>query len=514
MKKIIPILVLLFMSVLRAHAGDLADVRDAGVLRFGVAAGSYPFAFYDPNDDLTGIDVKLMESIAGCLKTDLEVYEMSYDSLVDSLKNGQSDVIGGAFSKPSAEKARIDFTKIYYSTGAVFVSRIDHELPEPLTSESFAGMKIGVREGTGFEAWLKGDFADKGTVSPKDIYTFGKVDDAMRSLNRKQIDLVFMDANVYLSRFEKDPDYRAWQFGSAEDNYAFGIRKGSDLKDELDRCLSDMLTDGTAQQIADRFFSENYMGEMPLIHWTAKTAVPEPTATPDPDAVPVAEVSVVEPKKCTYSMAYITDVSIPDGQQIFPGVPFTKTWRLRNDGTCIWTPDYILAFDSGTPMSAATMQYLGQTVNPGDTADISVNLVSPADPGNYQGNWQLKTPQGIDIGDPVWVRITVPNPQVSPNATPTVDYGPVQQTVKPVIDWFYPSFLTQPAGSCVILYWGISAFSTAELFVDDVSVYFGPEETYTKEVCNEVLDKGQHEIRLCVYGSGDRTCQTILYTTY
>ena len=513
MKKIIPVLVLVLLSVISAYAGDLADVQESGVLRFGVAAGSYPFAFYDRNNDLTGIDVKLMEKIAGCLNTGMEVYEMSYDSLAESLISGQSDVIGGAFSRFSAGKEKIDFSKIYYSTGAVFVSRTDFELAEPLKAESFTGLKIGVQKGTGFETWLKGEFIEKETVSKKDIYTFVKIDDAVRSLNKKMIDLVLMDANVYLSRFEKDPDYRAWQYGSAEDNYAFGIRRKSDLKDELDRCQTELLMDGTAQGIADRFFSDDYLGEMPLIHWAAKTAVPEPTPTPDPNEIPVAEVNVVEPANCSHSMAYITDISIPDGQQIPAGNAFTKTWRIQNDGTCVWTPDYIIVFDSGDPMGGET-RYLGSTVYPGETADISVSMVAPAGPGNYQGFWQLKTAQGYDIGDPVWVRITVPGAPGAPTPAPTADHGAVQQAVTPEIQWFYPSFLTQPAGSCVILYWGLSAFSTAELFVDGKSVYFGPDETFTKEVCNEVLARGQHDIQLCAYSSGGKTCQNILYTTY
>lgn len=506
-------IVLILLPVLSAYAGDLADVQEAGTLRFGTAGGSFPFAFYDRNDDLTGIDISLMEKIAECMDVSLDISEMSAESLVGSLTNGQSDVIGGAFSKEANGKKRIDFTDVYYSTGAVFVSRADLELAEPLTAESFTGLKIGVLQGTGFETWLKGDFADKGTGAEKDIYTFGEIDDAMRSLNRKKIDLVMMDTNVYLSRFEKDPDYRGRQYGSAEDNYAFGIRRNSDLKEELDRCLSEILADGTAQNIADRFFSAVYSGEAPLIHWTEKTAVPEPTPTPDAEVIPEADVDVVQPANCSNVMGYVADISVPDGQQIYPGFGFTKTWRLRNDGTCIWTPDYLFALESGSPMGGAT-QYLGRTVYPGETVDINVSLFAPLDPGSYQSNWQLKTPQGYNIGEPVWVRIIVPGPAASPTPAPTVDYGPVQQSVKPVIQWYYPSYLTQPQGSCVSLYWGITSFSMAELFVDGVSVYFGGEESNIVEVCDEVQSKGQHTIELCAYSTGEKTCQSILYTTY
>ncbi len=518
MKKIFPVILLLFLAVFTAYADqtdNTAEEKTAEPLRIGVYTGNFPFAFYDQDNDLTGIDIEMLTKITECMGVDADIFEMASESLIDSVRKGQSDVIGGAFSVLSSRRT-IDFTKTYYSTGGVFVSLSDLELAEPLAPESFAGNRIGVQKGTGFEAWLKDVFVEKDVVPAGDIYTFVRIDDAMRSLNRGKIDLVLMDANVYLSRFDSDPAYRIWPYGSSEDNYAFGIRKNSGLKDELDRCLSELLSDGTAQNIADRFFNAEYPGEMPLISRTA-TPTPTPTAlpTPTPPVIPTAEVSVVQPTACNYSMAYVADITIPDGQQISPAGYFTKIWRVRNDGTCIWTPDFLFSFVSGTQMGGQT-QFLGQTVNPGEAVDLSVNMIAPFEPGDYQSDWQLKTAQGYDLGDPVWVRITVPGLFATPTAgpEPTQDYGPVQPSVKPVISWFYPSFLMQPAGSCVTLYWGLSAFSTAELFVDGKSVYFGPEESNIIEVCDEVQAKGQHNIELCAYSAGANTCDTILYTAY
>ncbi len=549
MRKIILGLLLILLLTCSVNADDLADVRDAGVLRFGVSPDCFPFAFYNKNDDLTGIDIRLMEEIAALMGVDLDIYEMSADSLVDSLLIGQVDVIGGAFSKTSARKEKIDFSKIYYSTGAVFVSRAKTELAQPLQAESFAGYKIGVQKDTGFEEWLTTEFLEKETVTRKDIYSYASIEAAMKALDKGKIDLVLMDANVYLSSYEGNSDYQTWQYGSAEDSFAFGVRKNTatkaeqkarkttDLKTEIDRHLTALLTDGTAQEIANKFFNNEYEEEQTVIQWSGKnpsptpaaviipvsTAIPTATtvtlptiapiipATPLPTAVPVFPTAT--PAQCSYSYSYVADVTIPDGQQINPGNYFTKTWRIKNTGTCAWTTEFSLSFVSGNQMGGTNTK-MPKYVYPGETVDISINMIAPIYSGIYQGDWQLKTPLGYSIGTPIWVKITVPGSNY-PTATPEVYYysSEVQQPVKPEILWYYPNFYTQNSGECVNVYWGLAKFSTAEVTVDGTEVYFGGDESHFIQICDEVKNVGQHYIKLCAYAAGGTTCETLLYTT-
>lgn len=107
------------------------------------------------------------------------------------------------------------------------------------------------------------------------------------------------------------------------------------------------------------------------------------------------------------------DVTIPDDTQMTPGQVFTKTWRLQNAGTCIWTREYAVAYFSGEPMGAATSVKLNQDVQPGSVVDISVDMVAPEQNGSFQGNWKLRTGSGEWFGigpngdSPFWVRIQV-----------------------------------------------------------------------------------------------------------
>ena len=91
---------------------------------------------------------------------------------------------------------------------------------------------------------------------------------------------------------------------------------------------------------------------------------------------------------------FIADVTVPDGTIFAPGTAFTKTWRLKNIGTCTWTTAYSLVFVSGEQMSGPGSVALPTTVSPGQTVDVSVALVAPASAGTFRGYWQLKNASG------------------------------------------------------------------------------------------------------------------------
>ena len=40
---------------------------------------------------------------------------------------------------------------------------------------------------------------------------------------------------------------------------------------------------------------------------------------------------------CSDWAQFVADVTVPDGARYDPNAAFTKTWRLRNIGTCTWT---------------------------------------------------------------------------------------------------------------------------------------------------------------------------------
>lgn len=140
-------------------------------------------------------------------------------------------------------------------------------------------------------------------------------------------------------------------------------------------------------------FGRDYLDSLP----------PAPTATPEP--------------ACTDEAQFVRDVTVADGAIFEPGESFTKTWRLRNSGTCTWTEDYALVHSAGYSLLAADVTVLGSEVEPGELIDISVDMKAPSNEGTYEGYWKLRNDSGrfFGIGDnadlAIWVSIEVGEPE-------------------------------------------------------------------------------------------------------
>jgi hypothetical protein len=154
----------------------------------------------------------------------------------------------------------------------------------------------------------------------------------------------------------------------------------------------------------------------------------EPTNTPEPTQTLTPLVSSTPtPIPCNMA-SFVSDVTIPDGTSIMTGATFTKTWRLRNTGSCTWNTSYSLVFDRGEKMSGPDAQPLAGSVAPGQTADISVSLTAPNTPGDYRGHWRLRDGSGVLFGlstGSFWVDIKA----VAPTATTEVVLPPAVAAV-------------------------------------------------------------------------------------
>lgn len=114
---------------------------------------------------------------------------------------------------------------------------------------------------------------------------------------------------------------------------------------------------------------------------------------------------------------FVSDVTVPDGEDHAPDTTFVKTWRLRNAGTCSWSPSYSMVFVSGNSMGGPASQSLTSTIVPASTVDISLNLTAPHETGSYTGYWILKNAAGQTFGDSFYVQIDVTSGGTSGDGT-------------------------------------------------------------------------------------------------
>ncbi|MBK7317210.1 NBR1-Ig-like domain-containing protein [Candidatus Villigracilis affinis] len=154
---------------------------------------------------------------------------------------------------------------------------------------------------------------------------------------------------------------------------------------------------------------------------TGPTNTPSPTVTGTlPSPTPTKTVTP-GPASCDRAQ-FIKDVTVPDGTAFAPGIGFSKTWRIKNVGTCTWT-NYSLIFDSGEKMGGPDSAIIPTSVAPGQTVDITIQLTSPTTAGTYRGYWKLKNSTGAAFGigsagtKSFWVEIKVSGTGIVPSTT-------------------------------------------------------------------------------------------------
>lgn len=170
---------------------------------------------------------------------------------------------------------------------------------------------------------------------------------------------------------------------------------------------------------------------------------PPPTVTGTPPTVTPTVTGTIQPNACDRAQ-FIADVTVKDGTAFAPGIGFSKTWRLKNVGTCTWT-NYSIMFDTGEKMGGPDSALIPTTVAPGQTVDITLNLTSPTTAGTYRGYWKLKNNTGVPFGigsagtKSFWVEIKVTGTGINPNTvtpgTPTTPSTPATAIPGTVYDF-------------------------------------------------------------------------------
>ncbi len=102
--------------------------------------------------------------------------------------------------------------------------------------------------------------------------------------------------------------------------------------------------------------------------------------------------------------AFIKDVTVLDGSKVAPGETFTKTWQVRNIGTCTWTKDvYELVYSAGENFGITTSVKLKEDVPPHGIVDISIeNMVAPGTSGIHYSHWKLSNGNNETFGVGRW----------------------------------------------------------------------------------------------------------------
>ena len=176
------------------------------------------------------------------------------------------------------------------------------------------------------------------------------------------------------------------------------------------------------------------------------TNTPVPTMQPSPTVATLVSLPTTsssspgftQPSGSTSSCdigGFVKDVTIPDGTNMTPGQSFTKTWEIKNNGTCTWNENYTIVFYGGEQMaSATTFKFTQDDVEPGENIKISIDMKAPTKAGEFISYWILRNDLGQNFfvnGSSIYVEIIVGSATITPTGTTVPNNAPTVEITAP-----------------------------------------------------------------------------------
>ena len=155
-----------------------------------------------------------------------------------------------------------------------------------------------------------------------------------------------------------------------------------------------------------------FSSDLTATAFAAPTNTPVPTLTQLPTIAATSTGGIVlgstapAATASCYGLSFVSDVSIPDNTPVTAGQSFTKTWKVKNSGSCAWDAGFKFAFTGGDAMGGTTYT-VPASVAAGTVTDISVAMTAPNKTGTIRGNWRMSTASGQFFGDEVYVQVVI-----------------------------------------------------------------------------------------------------------
>lgn len=216
----------------------------------------FPLNFTDPKTGQgIGWEYDAMAEIGRRLNAKVEWKTSAWDAMIQAVRDGQFDVGMDGISITDERKKQVDFSVPYLVSEQFMLVRADESRFGD--AKSFAGndkLLVGAQTGTTNFYVSVSDLLGGNDKSPrlKLFETFGASVTALRS---GDVDTVLMDragADGYIGASPQS--FKVVGGGLGHDEFAFILKKGSDLKEPIDTAIAAMKADGTTARLDRKWF--------------------------------------------------------------------------------------------------------------------------------------------------------------------------------------------------------------------------------------------------------------------
>lgn len=231
-----------------AETPNIDRIKAAGKIVMCTNLAFPPFEYVGADGKAAGVDIDISQAIADDLGVQLEVVDMNFDLLIDSVKAGKADFSAAGMTIKPERLEQIDFSDEYVKSAQYIIIKKD----SGVTADKLDGLTIAVQEST------TGDFYATDEIKAKEVLRFKSGIEAGAALSAGKCDAVIIDklpaesiAANSNGVLEVLPD------SLTEESYAIAVKKDSpDLLAEINKVLKKLVEEGKVDELVTKHMTE------------------------------------------------------------------------------------------------------------------------------------------------------------------------------------------------------------------------------------------------------------------
>ena len=224
---------------------DLAKIKEKGTLVVGITDFA-PMDYKDDNGEWIGFDADMATAFAENLGVSVEFVEIDWDNKILELDSGNIDCVWNGMTLTDEVTSAMDCSNAYCNNAQIVIVPTD-KADQYQTEESLADLQFAVESGSAGKA--EAESHNLKFTEVKDQAT------AIMEVKSGTSDAAIIDSLMAAAMVGEGTDYAdlTYTVGLNSEEYGVGFRKGSDLRDELNKFFVASYADGTMQKIAETY---------------------------------------------------------------------------------------------------------------------------------------------------------------------------------------------------------------------------------------------------------------------
>jgi polar amino acid transport system substrate-binding protein len=247
------------------QADELADIKAAGELKFGLEAQYRPFEFRDENNNIVGYDIDLGNAFAASLGVTAVPVDTNWSTVLESLYSGQFNMILGGMTATEVRYEKVNFSVPYMDAASGLLVTKASGITD---FAGLAGMVAGAGAGTPQIDMLKACAEAKGIAFDGDLQTFDNDALAYEALATGRVAGYASSIVSLLEGAKANPDLMAMPWncdGTFEGAWtAAAFRKEDDsLRAAFDAFIAEMAASGELEALQIKWFGQSFVAALP-----------------------------------------------------------------------------------------------------------------------------------------------------------------------------------------------------------------------------------------------------------